>query len=213
MAPAFIEAVKKWEYTPFLKNGQPIHVVTRVEWTVASPKYSQSQEMALKDYYPAFQACYQLERQGKDAEAEKKCGEAVTLSDQLPDTRVLERSDSRVFLGHALYSEHKFLESIPLYEKAVEIRKPYKKSDRDADFASENASLARAYGAVGRLPEADTYYSQAVTIYKAAIVNLPEMKSNYIARLKSTLLEYAKLKGALGQNEEASRLEAEAAQL
>lgn len=213
LAPAFIEAVKKWEYAPFLKDGNPIPVVARVEWTVASPKYSQSQEKALKDYYPTFQTCYQLVRQGKDVEAEKKCRETVALSDQLPDNRVLERSDSRVFLGHALYSQHKFLESIPFYEKAVQIRKPYEKSDRDADFASENASLARAYAAVGRFPEADMYYSQAVTIYKAAILNLPEMKSNYTARLKSDLLEYAKLKAALGQNDEASRLEAEASQL
>ncbi len=213
LAPAFIETVKKWEYKPFLKDGNPIPVVTRVEWAVSSPTYSQSQEKALKDYYPTFQTCYQLQRQGKDAEAEKKCGEAVALSDQLPDSRVLERSDSRVFLGHVFYSEHKFLASIPLYEKAVEIRKQYEKSDRDADFASENASLGRAYAAVGRLPEADTYYSRAVTIYKAAIVNLPEAKSNYTARLKSTLLEYAKLKSALGQNDEASRLEMEASQL
>ena len=213
LAPAFIETVKKWEYAPFLKEGHPISVLTRVEWNVASPKHSQSQEKALHDYYPAFQTCYQLVKQGKGAEAETKCRETVALSDQLPDNRVLERSDSRVFLAHALYSQHKFLESVPLYEKAVEIRRPYEKSDRDADFASENASLARAYAAVDRLPEADTYYSQSVTIYKAAIVNLPEMKTNYAARLKSTLLEYAKLKAALGQNEEASRLEAEAAQL
>ena len=152
-------------------------------------------------------------RQGKDAEAEKKCSETVALSNQLPENRVLERSDSRVFLGHALYSQHKFPESIPLYEKAVEIRKRYEKSDSDADFASENASLARAYTAVGRFPEADTYYSQAVIVYRAAIVSLPEMKTNYTERLKSTLREYAKLKAALGQNDEASRLEAEASRL
>jgi len=213
LAPAFIETVKKWEYAPFLKEGQPISVLTRVEWNVASPKHSQAQEKALHDYYPAFQTCYQLVKQGKSVEAETKCRETVALSDQLPDNRVLERSDSRVFLGHSLYSQHKFLESVPLYEKAVEIRKPYEKSDRDADFASENASLARAYAAVDRLPEADKYYSQAVTIYKAAIVNLPEMKENYTARLKSTLHEYAKLKAALGHNEEAARIEAQASQL
>ena len=213
LAPAFTETVKKWEYAPFLKEGHPISVLTRVEWDVASPKYSQAQEKALRDYYPAFQNCYQLVKQGKDAEAETKCRETVALSDQLPDNRVLERSDSRVFLGHALYGQRKFLESVPLYEKAVEIRRPYEKSDQDADFASENASLARAYAAVGNLSQSDAYYAQAITIYKAAILNLPEMKSNYTARLKSTLLEYARLKAALGRNDEASRLEAEAGQL
>ena len=48
-------------------------------------------------------------------------------------------------------------------------------------------------------------------MYKAAIVHLPEMKSDF-ARLKSTLSEYAKLKAALGQIDEASRLEAQASQ-
>jgi TonB family protein len=213
LAPAFIEAVRKWEYTPFLNDGQAIPVITRVEWTVASPKHSESQEKALKDYYPTFQSCYDLLKQGKDTDAEAKCREALTLSDQLPENRALERSDARAFLGHALFRQRKFTESIPLYEKAVEIRKSYEHSDRDADFASENASLARAYAAVGRFSESDAYYSQAVTIYKAAIANLPEMKSNYTARLKSTLMEYANLKAALGQSEEAARLEKEATEL
>jgi len=129
------------------------------------------------------------------------------------DNRVLERSDARVFLGHALFLQHRYSESIPLYEKAVEIRRPYEHSDRDADFASENASLARAYAAVGDLSRSDTYYAQAVVIFKAAIANLPEMKSNYAARLKSTLIEYAKLKAGLGQEEESARLEKEASEL
>ncbi|MGO9086971.1 MAG: TonB family protein [Candidatus Sulfotelmatobacter sp.] len=213
LAPAFVEAVKKWEYTPFLKDGQPILVTTRVEWTVASPQYSESQAKALKDYYPAFRSCYDLVKQGKGTDAEQKCRETLTLSDQLPDNRILERSDARVFLGHALFLQHRYAESVPLYEKAVEIRRPYEHSDSDADFASENASLARAYATVGNLSQSDIYYSRAVTIFKAAIVSLPSMKDNYTARLKSTLLEYAKLKAALRQNDEASRLEKEAAEL
>ncbi|HKI26662.1 MAG TPA: TonB family protein [Candidatus Sulfotelmatobacter sp.] len=213
LAPAFIEAVKKWEYAPFLRDGQPVSVITRVEWKVDRPKYSQSQEKANRDYYPAFQSCYGFVKQGKATDAELKCRETVAISDQLPDSKVLERSDARVFLGHALYLQHKYADAVPVYQQAVDIRRPYEHSARDADFASENASLARAYWAMGKLSESDSYYSQAVTIFKAAIANLPEMKDNYTARLKSTLLEYAKLKAALGQNEEASRLEAEAAQL
>jgi TonB family protein len=213
LAPSFIETVKKWEYTPFMKDGQVVPVITRVEWTVASPSYTAAQSQALKDYYPKFRSCYDLLRKGNDTEAEKECREALTLADQLPENRVLERSEARAFLGHCLYREHEFADSIPLYEKAVEIRRPYEHSESDADFASYNASLARAYGAVGRLSDSDHYYSSSVAIYKAAIIALPSMKENYAARLKSTLLEYAKVKTALGQNDEASRLEKEASQL
>jgi TonB family protein len=213
LAPAFLDAVQKRQYRPFLNEGKPVSIVTRVEWTVASPKYSQSQEQALDDYYPAFRSCYDLLKQGKDAEAERKCRETLALSDQLPDNRILERSDARVFLAHALFRQRKFNDSLPLYEESVEIRKAEEHSDRDADFASENASLARAYAAVGRLPDSDAYYARSVTIYKAAIVDLPSMKDNYTARLKSTLTEYAKVKTALGEKEDAARLEKEAAAL
>jgi tetratricopeptide (TPR) repeat protein len=213
VAPAFVEAVKKWEYTPFLEDGQPIPVVTRVEWTVASPKYTQSQEQALKDYYPTFDGCYQLLKQGKPQSAEEKCREAVTLSDQLPENRVLERSGARSCLGHALFGQQRFSEALPFYEKAVEIGKAHEHSDRDADFASQNASLARAHAALGNFSEADAFYSQAVTIFRAAIASLPEMKDNYSARLRSTLMEYSKLKEARGQHDEAEILEKEASQI
>jgi TonB family protein len=213
LAPAFIDAVKKWEYSPFLRNGKPASVVTRVEWKVDSPSYTKSQEKALQDYYPAFRSCYHLLRQANDSEAEPKCQEALALSDQLPENRVLERSSASEFVGHVLYRQHKFAEAIPFYERAVEIRRTQEHSDSDADFASDNESLARAYAAVGKLSESDTYYSRAVMIFRAAIANLPSMKDNYTARLRSALLDYAKLKAAIGQGDEASRLEKEAGQL
>jgi TonB family protein len=213
LAPAFIEAVRKWEYAPFVEDGRATSVITRVEWKVDSPNYSKAQEKALQDYYPAFRTCYDLVRKGNDSQAEPKCRQALSLSDQLPENRVLERSSAREFVGHVLYRQNKFAESVPFYEKAVEIRSTYEHSDSDADFASDNASLARAYAAVGKLSDSDTYYSRAVTVFKAAIADLPSMKDNYTARLKSTLLEYAKLKAAIGQTDEASRLEKEADQL
>jgi TonB family protein len=213
LAPAFIETVKKWEYAPFLKDGHAVAAITRVEWTVASPNYTAAEKKALDDYYPKFRSCYDLLKSGNVADAEPKCREALALADQLPENRVLERSEARTFLGHCLYRQDKFSDAIPLYEKAIDFAKSYEHSERDADFASDNANLARAYGAVGRLSEADHYYSESVAIFKAAIVALPSMKDNYTARLKRTLLEYSKLKAALGQNEEASKLENEAAQL
>src|SRR3974390_1033999 len=103
LAPAFIETVKKWEYSPFLRDGKAAPVITRVEWKVDSPKYSQAQEKAIRDYFPAFQSCYDLVKQGKGPTAEPKCRETLAISDQLPDNRVLERSEAAVFLGHALF--------------------------------------------------------------------------------------------------------------
>ncbi len=213
LAPSFIEAVKKWEYKPFLVNGQAIAVSTTVEWIVSTPKYSRAQERALQDYYPVFDNCYKLVKEGSGVQAEKRCSEAVALADKLPENRVLERSDARNFLGHSLFQQHRFAEAAPQYEKAVDIRRSYENSDRDADFASENANLARDYAALGQLDKADDSYSKAATIFEAAIVNLPSMKENYTSRLKQVLLEYANLKVARGSEDEASKLRDRAAHL
>jgi tetratricopeptide (TPR) repeat protein len=216
LAPAFIEALKKWEYKPFLKDGQPVAVVTRADWTVGTPTYSPAQQKALKDYYPTFQSCYRFIKQWDTSRAdtaETTCREAVALADQLPNNRVLERSDARTFLAHSLYRQRKLDGAIPLYEKALEIREGYEHSETDADFADENANLARAYFAAGQPEKADPVYSRAVTIFKAAILSLPAMKDNYSARLRQTLLEYSKLKTARGQQDEAARLKTEADQI
>jgi TonB family protein len=210
LAPAFVDAVKKWEYKPFIQDGQPIVVVTTVEWNVPSPTRTNTEQEALRDYYPAFQTCYQLVRDGKGSDAEKQCSGAVALSDELPANRMIEMSSSRTFLAHALVAEGKPDEAIPLYQKALEIRKGVEHSERDADFAGEPANLARAYFIVGQFDKADALYQQAVTIYEAAIVALPEAQSEYNSQLKRTLLEYAKLKSARGDAEDAKALEQKA---
>ena len=97
----------------------------------------------------------------------KNVPEAVALSDELPTSRIIERSSSRTFLAHALIAEHRPDEAIPLYQKALEIYKGVEHSERDADFATEHANLARAYFIVGQLDKADALYQQSVTIFEA----------------------------------------------
>lgn len=208
-----MDAVKQWEYKPFVQSGQPITVVTRVEWVFPSPAHNKSEEVALRDYYPAFQKCYDLLRKQKYIEAETKCSETVKLADQLPPQRVLERSSSREFLANSLLDQRKISESIPIYEKALEIRATTQGHDDDADFAWDNVNLARAYFLDGQLDRADPLYARAVTVFEAAIVALPDMKDRYTDGLKQTLQEYAKLKDARGEPERAGELAHKAAAL
>jgi TonB family protein len=208
-----IDAVRQWKYKPFLQGGRPIAVITRVEWTFPAPARTQSEETAQRDYYPAFQTCYQLVHAQKYVEAEKKCSEAIRLADQLPPQRVLERSSSRTFLAHSLLDQGKTAESIPIYEKALELRATTEGADHDADFAQDNANLARAYFLAGQLEKADPLYARAITIFEAAIVALPDMKDHYADGRRTTLLEYAKLKDARGEPEHARELAQKAAEL
>jgi TonB family protein len=213
LVSACVEAVKKWEYKPFVVHGQVATVVTKSECKFAAPSHTKVEEKALRDYYPAFDACYKLVQANNDSQAEKKCSEAVTLSDQLPSDRIIERSSSRTFLAHSLVGGQRVNDAIPLYEKALDIYKGVEHSERDADFASDNANLARAYSLVGKFDKADPLYDRAVTIFEAAIVNLPDMKENYSTRLKRTLLEYAELKRTKSDVDSAKALEQKAGEI
>lgn len=210
---AFVDAVTKWEYKPFVEDGHATEVVTTVEWMVKSPKHSKSEENALKEYYPTFDDCYKLIHIGNNSEAEKKCSEAVSFADQLPADRLIERSMSRTFLAHSLIGEHRVDDAIPLYAKALEIYSNVENSDRDADFAGETANLARAYFLAGELGKSDDLYNRSLAIYESAITALPSMKDNYSGRLKNTLLEYARLKRAKGDADGQKALEQRAATL
>lgn len=213
LVQSVLEAVRQWEYKPFTRAGQTVSVITRIEWTFPSAALTKSQEAAQRDYYPAFQSCYNLVHAQKYAESESKCSAAVTLADQLPPERVLERSSSRTFLGHSTLGQGKVAESIPIYEKAAELRATVEGADHDADFAWDNANLARAYFLAGQVERADLVYARAVNLFEAAIKALPDMKDRYTEGLKATLLEYAKLKSARGEPEHARELAEKAAAL
>ncbi|HEY6252018.1 MAG TPA: TonB family protein [Candidatus Angelobacter sp.] len=208
-----MDAVRQWEYKPFIRGGQPTAVVTRIEWVFPSPAHTKSEETALRDYYPAFQRCDRFLQEQRYIEAETKCSDAVKLADQLPPQRVLERSSSREFLANSLLDQRKISESIPIYEKALEIRGTTQGNDHDADFAWYNANLARAYFLAGQLDKADPLYARAVTVFQAAILALPDMKDRYTDGLKETLQEYAKLKDAKGEPDRAREFAQKAASL
>ena len=46
LTPAFVDAVKKWEYRPFIQDGQAIAVMTKVEWSVPPPRRTNTEQKA-----------------------------------------------------------------------------------------------------------------------------------------------------------------------
>ncbi len=206
-----IDAVKQWKYKPFFEGDAPVEVVVDVEVDFPGGM-PESESEARKKYFPLEDECRGLLGAHKYVEAEDKCRQAVGISDQLPENSVLERSASRSLLANALFLLQRFPEAIPLYEEALKLNQGRLKPD-DADLASNYANLGRAYGAIGDLSKADAMFGVAVSTFRAAIKNLPEMSENYARRLKRTLSEYADLKDAEGQADVASELRKQATEL
>lgn len=83
LVQAVLDAVRQWQYKPFIREGRAVTAITRVEWNSPSAVYTESEEAAHRDYYPAFESCYNMVRAQKYAESETKCAEAVKIADRL----------------------------------------------------------------------------------------------------------------------------------
>jgi TonB family protein len=211
LTQAAIDAVKQWKFKPFLEGETPIAVATDVE--LDFPVGMSESESATRDrYFQVEDECRSLVNGGNYVEGEPKCREAVEISNDLPKEVVLERSDALCMLANSIFLQRRFSEAIPVYEKALELDKGYRKPD-DADLASDYANLGRAYGVTGDLVKADEFYATAVSTFRAAIKDLPSMSENYTRRLQKTLNEYAQLKDAEGQAEAASALRQQAREI
>jgi TonB family protein len=208
---AAIDAVKQWKFSPFLDGKTPVTVATDIEFDFSGGS-PENESAVNQKYYNAEDGCRSAMQATKFVEAEAKCREAVEISDQLPKDAVLERSGALSLLANDILSQQRFADSIPFYEKALEIDQRYRKAD-DADLASEYENLGRAFALAGDFSRADQLYALAVSTFKLAIKNLPSMTENYARRLQRALNEYAQIKDAEQQKDAASDLRRQATEV
>lgn len=205
------DTIKQWKFSPFVKDGRPIQVRTRV--AVFFPGGMSKDELtARKAYFPLEDKCRMLVNLQSNSQAEKTCSDAVELSNELPPDAVLERSTALSLLGHALLLQGKAQEALPRYAEALALTEKVLKAD-DADLATNYVNLGRAYFRLGELQKADRLYGRAVATFEAAIASLPAMKENNTRRLKRTLMEYSQVKRAMGEFDAAEGLEKKAGAL
>ena len=204
LVTAVVDAVKKWKYKPFERDGKLIQLITQVELTFPGGM-SQEESAVRNKFFPVENECRSLLNKDQYTAAETKCREAVEISNQLPTEVVLERSSARSLLANSIFLQKRFEESVPIYEEALKLDLGYLKPD-DADLASDYWNLGRACAMTGQLNRADGLYATAVSTFEAAIHALPEMKQNYAGRLKRSLNEYAQLKELEGQNDKGAEL-------
>jgi hypothetical protein len=89
-----IEAVKKWQYKPFLVNGQTVEVKTEIEVPfslgISEADYKKEQD-ASDAYFKQEDKCRALLRAKQYGDAESSCRTAVDLVEKLPAARQNER--------------------------------------------------------------------------------------------------------------------------
>jgi TonB family protein len=197
LIPSAVEAVKKWQYKPFLVDGQPVAVKTEIELPfslgISDANYKKEQQSA-DDYFKQQDKCRELVRTKQYGDAESSCRTAVELVEKLPTDRQNERRLAYQFLGHSLLFQKKFSDALAPYQKELTIAqaslRPY-----EAELGYAYHDMALTLFATGDLQQSRSDYETAISTLEQARdhIESPFLKNEYSGTMKTVLQEYAVL--------------------
>jgi TonB family protein len=209
LVQAAVDAVKQWQYKPFLADGQPVAVSTEVEVPFSlglSDASYQAEQKSNDDYFKREDECRNLLKAQKYAEAEASCKSAVELAEKLPSERQNERRTANELAGEALLYEKNFVEALSFFKTELTIGEAsLKPTDAELGYAYHHVALG--YHATGDLQQAQSYYEKSEATLRAAREHMDGefFKNQYAKAIQSVLRDYIVLLQQTGQNDAAAK--------
>lgn len=205
------KTIKSYRFKPYETDGKAASFITTLNlfFSFGATKKEVEDEMATaKKYYAENDKCRQLYRDKKYSEAETSCKLAVSIAEQLPKTRYMEKHSAYRMLGATLLWERKFEESIVYFNKALEIGKP-NVDDNNAETGEVYYFIGQANYLLGRVDAAREFYVKAENSYRAAFKEMgdSEIREFYPKPIISILQAHLILLEDAGMKEESAKVE------
>jgi tetratricopeptide (TPR) repeat protein len=160
----------------------------------------------------SLEACKKLVNEKKFTAAKESCTSAVKRAETLPAKQWRERSDAYSLRGHANLGANDPDSAAQDFQQVISLDEKNLKTDVLA-LAVAHADLALAQFQLGDLENlnfADQNFQKASDAIEVDILNDPAKKTEYQSALKGILVNYAKVKRAIGQENLALALEQQA---
>lgn len=204
---AAVDAVAKWTFKPYERDGQvmPVTATVTVKFRLAEPVDENDRAIA-KEYFPLFQRCSQMVTQRSDvAETARVCREAAQQADMFrADTRFIERRSAYVFSAAALIANKEMKPALAYADKAVAV--VAQGHDDGSGSSAAYGVRAQAKALTGDLPGADKDLDQAEEFERAALRGLAgrELSGAYTQNLRALLEFHARVLTAMGRKDQAT---------
>lgn len=183
LAPAALDAIRKWKYRPFDIDGKPTAVRTEVQVSIP-----EKIDQADVDKERKFQETYwPNERAGRGAiknrdfsTAEAKLLIAKVAAEERGESKWLELADVLSMLGTVRVQQGRFDEAEVFYKDSLAIHEKHQRPD-EAEVAGVQEQLGLLYIRSGQPAKAEPVLQESVHSYEARIdqVSMPEAKAGY----------------------------------
>ena len=204
-----IDAVKQWQFKPFLVDDQPVTTKTVVEvpFSLGVPDAEYKAEQKNNQiYFKREDECRNLLKQRRYGEAEAPCRSLVELSERLPLERQLERMTANQLSGHVLFYQRKYAEALIFYQRELAIGTASLKPT-EAELGYAYYDVAMGFHATGEIEKAQSNYERAeATLRKAREqIGSESLKNEYSKSIQSVLRHLIALLRETGQDEAATQ--------
>jgi len=209
LVQAAVDAVKQWQYKPFLVDGQPVVASAEIEVPFSlgiSDANYQAEQKNNEAFFKRQDECRDLLKTQKYSEAEAPCKSLVELSEKLPTERHLERMTANELAGHSLLYQKKFTEALSFFLTELSIGEA-SLNPTDAELGYAYHHVALGYYGTGDLHKAQSYYEQAESTLRAAREHMDGdfFKNQYAKDIQAILREYIVLLRQTGQDDAAAK--------
>jgi tetratricopeptide (TPR) repeat protein len=183
LAPAALEAIRKWKYKPFQVGGKPTTVRTEIQVLMPATidQAGMDQERKFQDNY------WPNERAGRDAlgkhdlvTAENKLLAARAAAEERGDQKWLELADVVTMLGTVRMEQDDFEVAERLYKESLAIHEKHQRPD-EAEVAGAQQTLGLLYFRMRQLDKAEPLFLESVRSYEARMkdVSMREPSAAY----------------------------------
>lgn len=130
-----MDAVKQWQYIPFIVNGQALAAITTVKVTfslgssAADYEKDKKQRQAAQVYFSQQKKCRELVNQSAYPEAEENCRPLIEMAEKLPAEKRIERIIAYQYTGHALFGQKRVAEALEFYQRELAVAQAALKAD------------------------------------------------------------------------------------
>jgi len=214
LSTSAIEAIKQWQYSPFLLEGKPVAVQTLVTIPFSlgdSPERIKQLEEINNRYFETIDLCRKQEGDGQLDRAESTCKKAISLSEQLDPAHRLERLGAWRETGHVFFLQRKFVQALEHYRKELALGEEFLTAN-NAELAAAQYHVGNGLWGTGRPDEAALQYAKAENGYKQAAAHIDSafLKNEYAKHLKRVLSDHAAMLRQMNRSSEADALDKQA---
>jgi TonB family protein len=207
LAPAALEAIRKWKYKPFQVDGKTTSVQTEVQVSIPE-NVSQSDIDLERKFQDAYWANERAGREALDkgdfATAEAKLQVARSAAEERGDFKWMELADVVSTLAVVKEGQKDYPDAESLLKESLAIHQKHQRPD-EAEVAGVEFNLAALYVQLQRLSEAEPLLLEAARVWELRIADnpMPEPRASYEWHLAMSYFAAARIAAVTGHSDNA----------